>query len=430
MCSTSILAYELGRKLVEDYDSRRQHEKTMNQRPTEEVSETKPEKEGSISRTVTQIDYGKHERTVKELQRQEQEEEFNRKRAEASMWCTLDHEHGPECKRPVMGCSHDHQKEWQIYEKSTDEKLSAADRFRQEGNEEYRRHNYGLAAVHYRKALLQFDYTFAEGEEEEKRLEQIKIPCLLNLAACKCQQEEWDEVLTQCRLALEINPNLVKAYYRTGLAYLARDEFDLAKDALTSAIEIEPRNTEVIAAMTQLKKKMANYKVKQKEVAKEMLAAKEAEEEQATDEKVCTDDVVCSGAGIGDSGGEHALKPCVEGEGNETADTGVETPAMAETASLPTLEVAPSSVKTDMDNEAPSGLRQRRAVGGDSDTSELRQQEGKLLDQEDDGDDDADLVALSDFQRKAMRMLPVAAVVLGVVSVLAMGVAWFGSTSP
>lgn len=66
--------------------------------------------------------------------------------------------------------------------------------------------NYGLAAVHYRKALMHFDYTFAETEELEQQVEASKLPCLLNLAACKCQQEDWPEVLTQCRQALEINP--------------------------------------------------------------------------------------------------------------------------------------------------------------------------------------------------------------------------------
>merc|ERR1719188_1272155 len=241
MVSTTLEAYKLARKLCDDYDKRRYLEKEMN-KVKEKKEKPKSESAEGPSRTVTEIDYKKHERTVEELKRQEKEEERVKKAQDASLWCTLDHEHGPQCRRPVGGCSHDHQKEWAIYEKSTEEKIKAADRFRQEGNEAYRKHNYGLAAVHYRKALLQFDYTFVEGEEEEKAVDAVKVPCLLNLAACKCQQEEWDEVLTQCRLALEINPRLVKAYYRTGLAHSARDHFDLAKDALMSAYEIEPKN--------------------------------------------------------------------------------------------------------------------------------------------------------------------------------------------
>lgn len=240
-----------------------------------------------ISRKVTEIDYGKHEKTVKELDRQEKEQEYQRKATEAAQWCTLDHEHGPNCKRPPTSCSQDHQKEWQIYERSTEEKIAAAERFRQEGNEAYRRRNFGLAAVHYRRALLHFDYTFAETEDLQNQVDAVKLPCLLNLAACKCQQEDWDEVLTQCRQALEINPRAVKAHYRVGLAYLARDEFELAKDALTSAHEIEPSNPDIAAALKQLKKNMEDYKTRRRDVAKEMLSGKEQAPdvaEQATEQ--------------------------------------------------------------------------------------------------------------------------------------------------
>lgn len=280
--ATTPEAYALAKDLCEEYEKRKKQEKEANLRTAPEERKTKKsEEEQEVegpSRTITDIDYEKHENTVRELERQEEEEEFMRKRQEASQWCTLDHEHGPHCKQPIHGCSHDHQKEWAIYEKSTEEKIRAADRFRQEGNEAYRNNNYGLAAVHYRKALLQFDYTFADTPDEEKSLEEVKLPCLLNLAACKCQQEEWDEVLTQCRLALELNPRSVKAYYRTGLAHLSRDNFDLAKDALMSAHEVEPKNPEVLGALRKLKDKMANYKVRQKDVYKAMTTKQEEEE--------------------------------------------------------------------------------------------------------------------------------------------------------
>mmetsp|Transcript_29101 Transcript_29101/g.61895 ORF Transcript_29101/g.61895 Transcript_29101/m.61895 type:complete len:431 (+) Transcript_29101:134-1426(+) len=280
--TTSAAAHVLAQKLVTDYNRRKQKERDLNKK-----KEAKAAKAADDSRrTVSEIDYKKHEDTVKELDRQEKEEAWQKKKEEASQWCTLDHEHGPHCRRPTGSCSHDHQKEWQIYEKSTEEKIQAADRFREEGNEYYRKHNYGLAAVQYRKALLQFDYTFANNEEEERQVEAVKVPCLLNLAACKCQQEDWDEVLTHCRLALEINPRSVKAFYRIGLAHLARDNFEEAKDALTSALEIEPKNPDVMGAYKRLRKNMETYKVRQKEVAKEMLAGKRDDDDQPEDTDV------------------------------------------------------------------------------------------------------------------------------------------------
>jgi len=124
VCATSKEAFELGEFLCKEYEKVRQKEQEMNKRH-EESRQAKPKKDkdvDSASRTVTDIDYEKHEQTVKELERQEKEEAFLRKKQEASLWCKLDHEHGPQCRQPVHGCSHDHQKEWAIYEKSTEEK--------------------------------------------------------------------------------------------------------------------------------------------------------------------------------------------------------------------------------------------------------------------------------------------------------------------
>mmetsp|Transcript_71123 Transcript_71123/g.197565 ORF Transcript_71123/g.197565 Transcript_71123/m.197565 type:complete len:429 (-) Transcript_71123:67-1353(-) len=417
MCTTSVAAYELAKKLICEYESRKQKERDMNKKPTETPEPTTAP--GGVSRTVTEIDYNKHERTVKELQRQEKEEEFNRKKIEASKWCTLDHEHGPECRQPIMGCSHDHQKEWQIYEKSTDEKLKAADRFRQEGNEAYRKHNYGLAAVHYRKALLQFDYTFADGEEEEKRVDDLKLPCLLNLAACKCQQEEWDDVLTQCRLALEINPRSVKAFYRTGLAHLARDKFELAKDALLSAHEIEPNNPEVRATLRQLKQNMADYSTKRKVVAKEMLSGK-----QVAGEEVAAP--LSSTTSFGD-----------EAPAERRGDGGAEAVVEESSANVPPPPSSPrkegakpfahrdvgdniAEVVTDADASS-AGLRRRGTAGG------ARENVGRESPPTDDAQDedleDDELSFLRAFDGRVMHWLKVAVIVLGCGAILATVVA-------
>jgi len=380
MCTTSLDVFELGKKLRDDYEERRNKEKDMNKRKSEPVkANAKATNKEGVSRTVTEIDYDKHERTVAELHRQEAEEEYNRKKADAAQWCTLDHEHGPECKRPQMGCSHDHQKEWQIYEKSTEEKLNAADRFRQEGNESFRKNNYGLAAVHYRKALLQFDYTFAEGPAEEKRHDDLKLACLLNLAACKSQQEEWDDVLTHCRLALELNPRSVKAYYRTGLAHLARDQFELAKDALLSAYEIEPQNAEVLARLKQLKTNIADYKVKRKEIAKEMISGVDADE-PAT---------VANGASI--ESGTAVIE--------EIMADAVATHAVSSTQDLGTKATAADQSE---------GLRQRRPEPSQKDSP---------TDLDDDPDDDEE--SLKALHGQATKGLLIVAAFLGVAAVAA-----------
>ena len=370
---TSSAAFDFARKLCDEFDRRKKEEKEMNLPKEEKPKTAKGETENGISRKVTQIDYGKHEQTVKELDRQEKEQEYERKKREASQWCTLDHEHGPNCRRPPTGCSQDHAREWQIYERSTEEKIAAAERFRQEGNEAYRKKNYGLAAVHYRKALLHFDYTFAETEELERQVDASKLPCLLNLAACKCQQEDWEEVLTQCRQALEINPRAVKAYYRMGLAYLARDQFDLAKDALVSAHEIEPKNPDVAAALKQLKKNMEDYKWRTRDVAKEMFCGKAVEETQDHEE---------------------------EEEEQEQEEANGE--AKSEVQSVP----EPASMDPHAETE-PMGLRQRRG-------------KGSVMQEDDDGEDEAE-------KRKALSCILMLAAGLGAISIASLAVSFLST---
>lgn len=348
----------------------------MNLPKEERQTKTNNDNENGISRKVTQIDYAKHEDTVKELDRQEKEQEYERKKREAAQWCTLDHEHGPNCRRPPTGCSQDHAREWQIYERSTEEKIAAAERFRQEGNEAYRKRNYGLAAVHYRKALLHFDYTFAETEELERQVDASKLPCLLNLAACKCQQEDWDEVLTQCRQALEINPRAVKAYYRMGLAYLNRDQFELAKDALVSAHEIEPNNPDVAAALKQLKKNMEDYKWRTRDVAKEMFSGKGEETEEPHEEEATT-----------------------------------EAPSEVQSAQPPVDPPVAPEEPTEQPTAEPMGLRQRRGKG--SSTPE-----------DDDDDDDAEEEA---EKRKALSCILMLAAGFGAISVSALALSFLSS---
>lgn len=419
VCATSKEAFELGEFLCKEYEKVRQKEQEMNKRH-EESRQAKPKKDkdvDSASRTVTDIDYEKHEQTVKELERQEKEEAFLRKKQEASLWCKLDHEHGPQCRQPVHGCSHDHQKEWAIYEKSTEEKIRGADRFRQEGNEAFKKNNYGLAAVHYRKALLQFDYTFAEGDEETKWLEDVKLACLLNLAACKCQQEEWDEVLTQCRLALEINPRSVKAYYRTGQAHIARDKFEEAKDALMSAYEVEPDNPEVRALLRKLKTNMENYKVRQKEVYTAMTSGVDPVDEETAENRTA-----------------ESQEPAeeIEGKSEEKApeEAAAESPpadiaqaaanssgSEAEAAAAPPL---PNSQRREIDEASAaepsgSGARRRR---GDKENCKASH------DVEDDMDEQDDPAALAS-EKKMLNCIFITAGILGAVSLSVVGCLMF-----
>merc|ERR1719472_500877 len=72
-----------------------------------------------------------------------------------------------------------------------------------------------------------------------------------------------------------------------GQAHLAADNFQLAKDVLMSAYDIEPKNPDVLRALKTLKEKQISYKTKTKFVFKEMSNAEgdERKEEPKNDEE-------------------------------------------------------------------------------------------------------------------------------------------------
>lgn len=212
----------------------------------------------NVLRQVCEIDYGKWDAFADAVQKDE-DKERQRKEAEAADY-----------RRALGGCAHDNSQERQIFEKPTREKLLAAERFRNEGNLAFQDRNYGLAAVNYRKALLQFDYTFPDTDEENAWMEREKLASHLNMAACKLKQRDWDETLTQCRLALAIDSGNAKALYRRGLVYLALDDYDRAEEALEAAQRQAPEDRAIVSSLATLKFKRTHYVKKRKLVYTKM----------------------------------------------------------------------------------------------------------------------------------------------------------------
>ena len=98
MCSTSREAFELAQEFCKAFELKENIAKAKAER-SQRDSKPLTSNSNNERRQVTQINYGKHEDTVKELEQQEKEETRIRKQLEAAN------------RPPNQGCSHDHQKE-------------------------------------------------------------------------------------------------------------------------------------------------------------------------------------------------------------------------------------------------------------------------------------------------------------------------------
>lgn len=190
----------------------------------------------------------------------------------------------------------------------------------------------------------------------------------------------------------------MKAYYRQGLAHLARDDFELAKDALMSAHEIEPANKEVLASLQQLKTKMETYKIRRRDVAKEMMSGK------------ADNDVDTVSGDIGAVAAE------------AVADVIAEAAAKVVPEPVPETVLGSSLRPVQGDLSAPEAqLRQRRPEGLTPDAGK-HSPEQKISEDDDEEADEED----ARRQRKTLNCLLMAGVSLGLISVTASAVAFWG----
>jgi peptidyl-prolyl isomerase D len=146
------------------------------------------------------------------------------------------------------------------------QRLEAATQIKNVGNEYFKMQNFVQAVKKYEKALRYIGEEMPYYTEDEKQqLNQARLPCYLNKAACYLQLKKYSEALKAANEALEINPQDVKGMFRKAQAEAGMKDYDLAKKTLTEAIKLDPQNK---ALRTELQKVTEQYKAQRERQAK------------------------------------------------------------------------------------------------------------------------------------------------------------------
>ena len=138
------------------------------------------------------------------------------------------------------------------------------------GNKYWKEQNYENASKSYSKALLAFNYIikeqkFTSEEQAISMINEIQLPCLLNLSACYLKLGfGYSNVVVHCTDALKIDQNNVKALYRRAIALTLLDQFKEARADIDKAIELDPNNKSLNKILADLNKRQNDYKVKTK----------------------------------------------------------------------------------------------------------------------------------------------------------------------
>jgi FK506-binding protein 4/5 len=157
-------------------------------------------------------------------------------------------------------------KEKESWDMNAQEKLDAALKRKDQGNDLFKDNKIKRAMNKYKKAVSLLDAEYGMNDDDKIKAKQVKLPLYLNLAACKLQTKEWKEVCENCKKALEIDSHSVKALLRRGKAYNELDEWELARKDLEAVLELDPSNADAKREMARLKKKIADQNAKDRKV--------------------------------------------------------------------------------------------------------------------------------------------------------------------
>ncbi|XP_047207699.1 FKBP prolyl isomerase 16 isoform X2 [Girardinichthys multiradiatus] len=136
---------------------------------------------------------------------------------------------------------------------------------RERGNFHFQREEYSLAARAYCVALEVLTTRSKDGndvgmEEEEEEVREYRIKCLNNLAAAQLKLEQFDEALHTSRDVLTLQPNNVKALFRTGKLLSDKGDYKEAMEVLKQALKLEPTTKAIHAELSKLVQRQSGGK--------------------------------------------------------------------------------------------------------------------------------------------------------------------------
>jgi len=154
------------------------------------------------------------------------------------------------------------------------EKIDAAKKRKHQGAVCFKDGDIEGAALRWTQALGYFESVWDLSEDQKKEINEIKLPCYLNLAMCFLKLKKYEKARDNCTEALKIEGENVKALYRRGQAYYYLKDFEEAKKDLTLAAKLEPKDNEVKKTLKLVTDQVAAQKEKEKKIYGKMFGGK------------------------------------------------------------------------------------------------------------------------------------------------------------
>lgn len=159
---------------------------------------------------------------------------------------------------------------------TVEERIEAADRRRQEGNELFKEDKLAEAMQQYEMALAYMgdDFMFQLFGKYKDMATAVKNPCHLNMAACLLKLNRYEEAIGHCNMVLAEDEKNIKALFRRGKARAALGQTDDAREDFQKVRKISPEDKAVIRELRLLAEHDKQVYKKQKEMYKGLFGQK------------------------------------------------------------------------------------------------------------------------------------------------------------
>ena len=164
------------------------------------------------------------------------------------------------CPRPCLCCSQDRSAEIAVIKMSTQERIEVMKELKLEGNSLFKNNSNHEALGKYELALIYYEYCYDAAGNDRIELENVRLLCLLNAAACTLNLKSYAQCTEFCNEALEIDDANPKAFYRRGKAYRLLNQYDNAKRDMKKAVELTRGGIECNREMKLLQQCKEQYK--------------------------------------------------------------------------------------------------------------------------------------------------------------------------
>ncbi|CDJ58433.1 peptidyl-prolyl isomerase, putative [Eimeria maxima] len=147
---------------------------------------------------------------------------------------------------------------------SVEEKIQSALDEKEKGNNYYKKKNINEALAAYKEGLSYLDHADQWTEQQQIHKNSVEVSLRLNLSNCYLKTGEFAQAIDEASAAIKLDEKNSKAWYRRGVARAAFGFLDEARNDLTAAARLDPRNVEIRNELKKCKEKLEEVRKKEK----------------------------------------------------------------------------------------------------------------------------------------------------------------------